>query len=113
MSLTSCLGCGKLVSPGPRCYECRRRWQQTYDAARPVHHTLYQTGAWKRLSAEVRAGATRCTYCLKPTTRLIADHVIPVEVAPDRALDPTNVVPACFGCNTRRGRNAKLPEARA
>jgi 5-methylcytosine-specific restriction endonuclease McrA len=80
---------------------------------RPEFHTLYQTSAWKRLSAEVRAGATRCTWCLKPTRRLVADHVIPLEQRPDLALDRSNLVPSCLPCNTRRGRNAKIPEVSA
>lgn len=107
--LQPCVGCGLLVSPGPRCYECQRRWDRQYDAVRPEHHALYQTSAWKRLSAEVRDGATRCHWCLKPTRRLVADHVIPLEQRPDLALERSNLVPACFPCNTRRGRNSKLP----
>lgn len=110
MTLTSCRGCGKLVSPGPRCSACQRRWDEQYNATRPEFHTLYQTSAWKRLSAEVRADATRCHWCLKPTRRLIADHVIPLEQRPDLALVRSNLVAACFGCNTRRGRNARLPD---
>lgn len=106
-------GCGQLVAPGPRCSACQRRHASTYNATRPEFHTLYQTSAWKRLAAEVRAGATRCHWCLKPTRRLVADHVIPLEQRPDLALERSNLVPACFPCNTRRGRNAKLPELEA
>ena len=47
---------------------------------------------------------------LRPTRRLVADHVIPLEKRPDLALDRANLVPACVPCNTRRGRNAKLPD---
>lgn len=108
--LMACRGCGMLVSPGPRCSRCRRSWRAMYDHSRPDHHALYRTSKWKRLSAEVRAGAARCHWCLKPTRRLIADHVIPLEVRPDLALERSNVVAACFACNTRRGRNAKLPD---
>lgn len=107
--LARCLGCGLLVSPGPRCSACQRAWTQTYDRTRPAHHALYATAAWKRLSAEVRAGANRCHWCLKPTRRLVADHVIPLEERPDLALDRGNLVASCVPCNTRRGRNAKLP----
>ena len=108
--LNACIGCGQLCSPGPRCSRCRRAWEQRYDAARPAHHALYATNAWRRLSSEVREGATRCHWCLKPTRRLVADHVIPLEERPDLALDRSNLVASCFPCNTRRGRNAKLPE---
>lgn len=106
----SCKGCGLLVTPGPRCSECNRVWYQNYDRTRPAHHALYRTAAWRRLSAEVRAAATRCHWCLKPTRRLAADHVIPVDQRPDLALERDNLVAACFACNTRRGRNARLPD---
>lgn len=108
--LSACLGCGVLVSPGPRCAACRRKKAEVYDATRPAHHALYSTAAWRRLSAEVRSDAARCHWCLKPTKRLVADHVIPVDQRPDLALDRSNLVPSCVSCNTRRGRNAKLPD---
>jgi 5-methylcytosine-specific restriction endonuclease McrA len=111
--LVGCLGCGKLVSPGPRCFDCRRAQTATYDRTRPAHHALYSTTAWRKLSAEVRAGATRCHWCLKPTRRLAADHVIPVDQRPDLALERSNLVPSCIPCNTRRGRNARLPDLEA
>jgi 5-methylcytosine-specific restriction endonuclease McrA len=110
MTLMACKGCGTLVSPGPRCGSCQRKWDRLYDDARPAHHALYGTAEWRRLSAEVRAGATRCTWCLKPTRRLVADHVLPLDQRPDLALARSNLVPSCVPCNTRRGRNAKLPE---
>lgn len=108
--LSACLGCGTLVSPGPRCSACRRAAEATYDRTRPAHHALYRTNAWRVLSAEIRAGATRCHWCLKPTRRLVADHVIPLEERPDLGLDRSNLVASCFPCNTRRGRNARLPD---
>lgn len=113
MTLMRCLGCGGLVSPGPRCPSCQREWTRRYDATRPAHHALYSTAAWRKLSAEVRASAGRCAWCLKPTPRLVADHILPLEQRPDLALDRSNLVASCVPCNTRRGRNAKLPELAA
>jgi 5-methylcytosine-specific restriction endonuclease McrA len=107
MRYAVCLGCGKLCAPGPRCPDCKRARDRLYDAARPAHHAVYATAEWRRLSAAVRAGATRCHWCGKRTTRLVGDHVIPVEERPELALEPSNVVPSCYGCNTRRGRNLK------
>ncbi len=108
--LVGCLGCGILVSPGPRCYACQLARDKRYDATRPERHKLYATAEWRRLSAEVRDKATRCHWCLKPTRKLVADHVLPLEQRPDLALDRANLVPSCVPCNTRRGRNAKLPD---
>lgn len=110
MTLMRCLGCGGWVAPGPRCPSCQRAADRLYDASRPAHHALYSTTAWRKLAAEVRASATRCTWCLKPTRRLVADHVLPLDQRPDLALDRSNLVPACVPCNTRRGRNARLPD---
>jgi 5-methylcytosine-specific restriction endonuclease McrA len=109
----SCLGCGRLVAGANRCEDCARIARQLYDAGRPDHHALYRTPVWKKLSAEVRSGATRCHWCLKPTRKLAADHIIPVEQRPDLALERSNLVPSCVPCNTRRGRNAKLPDLAA
>jgi 5-methylcytosine-specific restriction endonuclease McrA len=112
-SWRSCFGCGRLVAGANRCEDCQRAARKAYDATRPDHHALYQTPEWRRLSAEVRAGARRCRWCLKPTRRLVADHIVPVEQRPDLALDRSNLVPSCLPCNTRRGRNAKLPDLAA
>lgn len=110
--LVVCVVCRSVVADGrgPRCSECRRLWNRAYNAARPELHAFYATPEWRRLSAEVRAGAARCTHCLAPTTRLIADHVIPLDQRPDLALERSNVVPSCYGCNSRRARNAKRPD---
>jgi 5-methylcytosine-specific restriction endonuclease McrA len=113
--LVGCKGCGQLVSPGPRCFACRRSADRAYNATRPEHHALYRTQAWRKLSAEVRASASRCTHCLRPLplARRVADHLVPVEQAPERALDRSNVVVSCAGCNTKRGRWSKVPDPEA
>ena len=109
--LSRCPGCGLLVATATgRCSACQRKWDKQYDANRPAHHALYRTAAWRRLAAEVTAGETRCHWCLMPTRKLVADHVVPLEQRPDLALARSNLVAACVGCNTKRGRNAKLPD---
>lgn len=110
----ACVICSRVFSgQGARCPDCRHAWMVAYNAGRPEHHVLYTTPEWRRLSAEVRAGATRCFYCLRPTRRLVADHVVPVDQDPSLALVRDNLRPCCIPCNTRRGRNAKLPEVAA
>jgi 5-methylcytosine-specific restriction endonuclease McrA len=109
-SWRSCFGCGRLVAGANRCEDCQRAARKAYDATRPDHHRLYQTPEWRRLSAEVRASARRCFWCLLPSRRLVADHVLPLAQRPDLALEVTNLVASCYGCNRRRGVNAKRPD---
>lgn len=112
--LHACLGgCGTLVATvSGRCYDCRRQRQQTYDKTRPEHHAVYRTSAWRKLSAEVRAAESRCRWCLKPIPfgQRIADHIVPLAEAPERAYDRTNLATSCKACNVRRGRWAKVPD---
>jgi len=108
LRLAACRGCGCPTSPGPRCGDCRLAWQRQYNENRPEHHDLYQTADWRHLSRVTRDRADRCHWCLVPLTgRSVADHVIPIDQRPDLALEPSNVVASCVGCNTRRGRNAR------
>ena len=114
LRLARCIGCGELVSPGPRCASCRRAWAKAYDRARPEHHAIYRTAAWRRLSLEVRQAESRCRWCLKPLplSQRVADHIVPI----DRVVDPLNrdnLAVACKGCNTKRGRNARTPDPEA
>lgn len=113
--LQACIGCGILVSPGPRCAECRRKAASNYNATRPQHHALYRTQAWRRLSEEVRRTRSRCTWCEKPLpfSLRIADHIVPLEQRPDLGLEETNLTVSCKGCNTKRGRNARLADPEA
>lgn len=108
--LRLCAVCHGLIldGRGARCAECRRLWSRGYDATRPEHHRVYQSPAWRKLAAEVRASAVRCHWCLKVTRRLVADHRIPLAERPDLALERSNVVPSCYGCNSRRARGARL-----
>lgn len=110
--LVRCSGCRILVSPGPRCSRCQRAWEKAYDAGRPAHHSLYRRAAWKALSIEVRKAESRCRWCLRPLPfpQRVADHIVPLEAAPELALDRDNLAVACKGCNTRRGRNWRLPD---
>jgi 5-methylcytosine-specific restriction endonuclease McrA len=59
-----------------------------------VSDPFYQTKAWWKLRAATLKRATRCGICerlLLPGDRRIVDHKVPRRVAPDRALDPTNL----------------------
>ena len=70
---------------------------------------LRRLNAWRRLSEQARAGG-RCARCRGRFLpgQLEADHIIPVSVRPDLALDPTNVRPLCRPCHARV-RREQLP----
>ena len=108
-------GCGQLVSPGPRCASCRRAWERAYDRSKPEWHSVYRTAAWRRLSLEVRQAESRCRHCLRPLALKdrIADHLAPLSERPDLAYDRDNLAVACKGCNTKRGRWARVPDPEA
>ena len=42
-----------------------------------------------------------CFYCYKQLKRLTKDHIIPVRDGGGNTID--NIVPACMGCNRRKG----------
>ena len=52
--------------------------------------------------AQIKAGFSQhCAYCLRPCDKLEQDHVVPLSRG--GAHDPTNIVPACRSCNSRKG----------
>ena len=61
---------------------------------------------WRRVMANALARdgylcQLRLPGCLGRATT--GDHIVPVSVAPERELDPSNVRAACVPCNLRRG----------
>jgi hypothetical protein len=54
-----------------------------------------------------------CAYCGLPGQVVHLDHVEPQAYAPDRYLDPTNLLPACAECNGPSGKWDYHPQQRA
>jgi 5-methylcytosine-specific restriction endonuclease McrA len=95
-----CLTCAT-PTPRTRCPGCRAIESRRQAAARPDADRVYNTSAWQRLRAEVLADdAYTCAYCGRPATSV--DHVVPVRVRPDLALERSNVVASCASCQRRR-----------
>lgn len=76
---------------------------------------LYTTRAWRQLRVWVLArDGGQCQVQLPgvcigaPATHV--DHIVPLSVDPDRAMDPTNLRAACSPCNLHLG--GKLGAAR-
>lgn len=53
-----------------------------------------------------------CAYCLEQARVLEVDHVVPASLAPLRAKDPMNLLPACATCNGHSGKWDYHPEMR-
>lgn len=68
-------------------------WLRLRDAAvrEHVHVAGWICPGWKRLPHAVAPG------------RLTGDHIVPRSVAPERALDPSNIAVLCFSCNSAKG----------
>jgi 5-methylcytosine-specific restriction endonuclease McrA len=88
-----CIDCGR-VTTGTRCPGCA--------SLEHGHRAVYHTAAWRQLARAVVAGATSCHWCGRSGVRLSGDHVVGARRHPERALDPSNVVAACFSCQNRR-----------
>lgn len=58
---------------------------------------------WHRILAAYRH---RCVYCGKRSNRLTQDHILPVSKG--GKTEPSNIVPACKSCNSRKGDRAPL-----
>jgi 5-methylcytosine-specific restriction endonuclease McrA len=80
------------------------------------------TAEWKRLRAALIAAATHCALCgglldkdAPPRTRWrpSVDHIYPVRLYPERALDPWNCQVTHAGCNTRRENTSRRGTGRA
>jgi 5-methylcytosine-specific restriction endonuclease McrA len=110
----SCLGvdgrrCGRLIETNRRrCRECQRANDRAHNAARPlVLRQLYSSSAWQRLRADVVASG-QCHWCDAVGLRLVGDHVVSPLDRPDLALEPSNIVAACYSCNNARRRTWHL-----
>ena len=101
-----CLSCHALMTAGRRCPPCERARQRAYDATQraPGTRQFYASRSWRKVRDEVLAGAIACHHCGRTGVRLLADHLYAVRDHPDAALWRDAIVPACWSCNTKRGR---------
>lgn len=80
---------------------------------------IRSTRAWKALVSELCPPGSVCAICrgrrgpiqfgLRPRHPLgpSLDHLIPLSLRPDLALEPSNLQPAHFGCNA--GKRDRVP----
>jgi 5-methylcytosine-specific restriction endonuclease McrA len=108
--MRQCLGtaagrCSRFITKGSRCPDCRRGKERERQRTRdPLPVRVYASTEWRRLARAVVDGADRCAWCgtSAALVKLTADHIYPVRERPDLAIEPSNVVAACRGCQERR-----------
>lgn len=108
----------------PMCFELTRdsycdkhkevREQERKDAHRYYNmHTrnkeraaFYKTGAWEKKRLDI---LKRDHYLCQPHRRMgkaevgnIIDHIIPLEIRPDLALEDTNLQTICLSCHNKK-----------
>ncbi len=83
------------------------RWRRDPSARvrRPARQPASKRGYgrdWRPLRDEVLAAEPLCRRCRaagRTAAAELVDHVIPVEIAPQRRLDPKNLQPLCRPCH--------------
>lgn len=68
---------------------------------------FYSSRAWRKVRSLVLARDPRCVFCLE-AKRLslseVADHILPLKLRPDLALELTNLRGLCKSCHNRHTR---------
>lgn len=86
----------------------QRRWNPQPSAAARGYDE-----AWRKLRAQHLAAEPNCRKCalqgIEEPAR-IADHIVPVRLAPDRRLDPTNLQSLCWSHHMQKTRREKLAQ---
>jgi 5-methylcytosine-specific restriction endonuclease McrA len=109
--LKPCLGCGR-PTKGSRCTECQRAvWRQRQATRDPGPVAIYKSAEWRRLADAVVAEAIGCHWCRRQGVRLTADHIVAMTVDLSLALEPSNVVAACYSCQNTRAAEHRRPRA--
>lgn len=82
--------------------------RQARQQARRERKTFYDSPAWRRLAAAVRKDERVCRVCKaelgKLTPAECVDHIIPLALRPDLALDRENLQALCWECHSRKTR---------
>ncbi|VDR40031.1 Uncharacterised protein [Tsukamurella paurometabola] len=106
MTARPCLHCGDLITSGTRCASCTPA-----DTKKPRKIAHAGTDSqWRRLSVRARRMQPFCIDC--HTDRdLTADHIIPVDVAPELAYAMENITVRCRTHNSARGNRYTRVEA--
>ena len=92
-----CLRCGK---PNGGAGYCAAHTPTKVWAAKPSSTRRGYDKAWRTLRAQILATNAQCHWCGGQADTV--DHLVPISVDPTLRLEPSNCVPACRSCNSRR-----------
>lgn len=83
--------------------------RQQYDADRGSASARGYDATWRRLRIMHLNREPLCRFCFDKgllVEALDVDHIQPIEEAPERRLDPTNLRSLCRPCHSRHTREA-------
>ena len=91
---------------------CRLSWRLAAARRKAIKAALPATLTRDQWQAIIKAYNGRCAYCGAQTSNLTQDHVVPLIKGGPTI--PSNIVPACLSCNTRKRASEppKLPARR-
>jgi 5-methylcytosine-specific restriction endonuclease McrA len=96
-----CIDCGRLISVGSRCRQCKRALERRRERATTTERGY---GAdWQKRSHEVIEAQPWCTCCGTegdPSNPLTADHFVPKALRGTD--DRENLVATCRRCNNAK-----------
>ena len=106
MTARPCIACGEVISTGTRCSTCTPA-----DTKKPRKIAHAGTdNQWRRLSLRARRMQPFCIDC-HTDQDLTADHIIPVDIAPELAHTTENITVRCRPHNSARGNRYTQAEA--
>jgi 5-methylcytosine-specific restriction protein A len=105
-------GCNRLTDGGPRCelhpHEPRRertKQDRAYDERRGSAASRGYDWRWQRLRLGVLSEEPLCRSCRaagRVTAATEVDHIEPLERAPERRLERSNLQPLCHACHVAK-----------
>ena len=105
--LRSCIYCGRIHDTKYDCGKKPKQTQGSYEAKNTEEAVFRRTKAWKKESLQIRdRDHFLCQLCIRslymPTDSrtlnwedISVHHIVPLKEAPDRGLDPENLISLC------------------
>lgn len=101
-------GCPAYIRDGGRCDDHKReRWQRQRCKKDPAKDKFYSSSAWRKLRAWFMNQHSICQGSLPGGRKCRSkgtecDHIQPIELRPDLALNQGNLQSLCKSCHSRK-----------